>query len=155
MTKKHRIRIISALISLSLMGVIFFFSAQPGSASDEVSLSVTGLFFSGDLIAFFNAIVRKVAHMAEYAALSLPVYYFISTFDMKKWLKYILPFLITVLYAASDEIHQLFIPGRAGKITDVFIDSVGAVLGILFIILLNIITEKIRNKKSLKNAKGD
>lgn len=36
-----------------------------------------------------------------------------------------------ILYAASDEFHQLFVPGRAGLITDVCIDSAGALLGIL------------------------
>lgn len=40
--------------------------------------------------------------------------------------------LICVLYASSDEFHQLFISGRAGRIMDVFIDSSGAFTGIIF-----------------------
>lgn len=41
-----------------------------------------------------------------------------------------------VAYAASDEFHQLFVPGRAGRITDVMIDSLGLVIGILFAYIL-------------------
>ncbi len=38
-------------------------------------------------------------------------------------------FAFSTLYAASDEFHQLFVPGRAGLFTDVAIDSCGAALG--------------------------
>lgn len=38
---------------------------------------------------------------------------------------------ICILYAASDEIHQIFVPGRAAQVKDVFIDSAGASVGIL------------------------
>ena len=38
--------------------------------------------------------------------------------------------IFAVLYAASDEFHQLFVPGRAGSIRDVIIDGTGAVLGV-------------------------
>lgn len=38
-------------------------------------------------------------------------------------------FAFSVLYAASDEFHQLFVPGRAGLFTDVAIDSCGAAAG--------------------------
>jgi VanZ family protein len=39
--------------------------------------------------------------------------------------------LICVLYAISDEIHQSFVPGRGPSIIDVFIDSTGAITGII------------------------
>lgn len=35
-----------------------------------------------------------------------------------------------ILYAISDEIHQIYIPGRGGLVNDVIIDSDGAVVGI-------------------------
>ena len=34
-------------------------------------------------------------------------------------------------YAATDEFHQLFVPGRSGQISDVILDSAGAALGVL------------------------
>lgn len=41
------------------------------------------------------------------------------------------PWLIAVCYAATDETHQLFVPGRSGQVRDVLIDSVGAAIGVL------------------------
>jgi hypothetical protein len=49
---------------------------------------------------------------------------------------FILPFLIGVLYAVSDEIHQTFVPGRAGQLRDVLIDSCGVLAGICIIKVL-------------------
>ena len=43
----------------------------------------------------------------------------------------ILSFLFSVIYASSDEFHQIFVPGRDGNIIDVLIDSSGALVGIL------------------------
>lgn len=41
-----------------------------------------------------------------------------------------LPWLIAALYAASDEIHQLFVPGRSGQLSDVILDSAGTLAGV-------------------------
>lgn len=41
-----------------------------------------------------------------------------------------LPWLIAALYAASDEIHQLLVPGRSGQLSDVILDSAGALAGV-------------------------
>ena len=41
-------------------------------------------------------------------------------------------FVFCFLYACSDEVHQLFVPGRSGNIIDVGIDSIGSYFGILF-----------------------
>lgn len=38
--------------------------------------------------------------------------------------------LIATAYAATDEVHQLFVPGRGGQVTDVLLDSAGALLGV-------------------------
>ena len=50
------------------------------------------------------------------------------------WSKFLkemlLPWLIAALYAASDEIHQLFVPGRSGQLSDVILDSAGALAGV-------------------------
>lgn len=49
----------------------------------------------------------------------------------RKFLKgMLLPWLIASLYAASDEIHQLFVPGRSGQLSDVILDSAGALAGV-------------------------
>ena len=45
--------------------------------------------------------------------------------------------ILTLLYGASDEFHQLFTPGRHGRVTDVMIDGVG---GLLFLAALYVYT---------------
>ena len=44
--------------------------------------------------------------------------------------------IVCVLYAATDEIHQLFVPGRGGQIRDVLIDSIGAGTGFIFYFII-------------------
>ena len=45
--------------------------------------------------------------------------------------------LLCTCYAATDEFHQIFVPGRTPKVTDVMIDSAGAALGIGMMFLLS------------------
>ncbi len=40
------------------------------------------------------------------------------------------PWGFVILYAVSDEVHQLFVPGRGGQLTDVIIDTAGAGAGL-------------------------
>lgn len=89
-------------------GVIFAFSATPDLS--------TGLTYDYPL--------RKAGHLAVFAIL---------------WLLARRPlgdgwgFVFTVLYAASDEWHQTFVPGRAGAVSDVLIDAAGALLALTFV----------------------
>ena len=148
-----RLRIITGLIAVVLMIVIFLFSAQPGSASDKTSITLTSLLFSGedfDFIMFLNVFVRKAAHMAEYAALAVPAWLFVSTFEIKKLWGNILPFVFAAFYAATDEFHQLFVPSRSGQVRDVLIDSVGALLGIVFINIVILIADRYGKKHPAK-----
>lgn len=78
--------------------------------------------------------VRKLAHVTIYFILGFLVYLYIK--DLKIDNKIIISILICVLYATSDEIHQLFILGRSGEVKDVLIDTLGSVLGILFLKIL-------------------
>ena len=45
------------------------------------------------------------------------------------WRQWLLTQIVRSLYAARDEIHQLFVLGRAGRISDVMIDSAGVLIG--------------------------
>lgn len=79
-------------------------------------------------------IIRKIAHMSEYAILLLFVYYGIHKTIRYKY-TLLGSLLISFIYACSDEIHQLFIPGRSGQFTDVLIDTSGALIMLLIIYL--------------------
>lgn len=66
----------------------------------------------------------------------------------------ILSWAFCILYAASDELHQLFVPGRAGLITDVCIDSAGALLGILlFLAALHLTSRRAKRKQGAASAR--
>ena len=86
--------------------------------------------------------IRKIAHLSEYACggvlfLSLFLTYALS--DAKRML---FSLLIGIEYAALDEVHQLFIAGRAGKLIDVLIDTIGVALGICVWMLICKLTMK-------------
>ena len=66
------------------------------------------------------------------------------TFGIKSK-KIIIVLCVCFLYAISDEIHQIFVPGRAGRWYDVLIDTTGAYLGYIMCILFKKI--KLRNLK--------
>lgn len=61
-----------------------------------------------------------------------------------------LAWLVCVLYATSDEIHQLFVPGRSCQIGDIAIDAAGAAAGIVLILLLI----SVKRRRSAKNSRG-
>jgi len=77
--------------------------------------------------------IRKCAHMSEYMLFTLSVVLALYVWNVRnKWL-YIVAFAVSVIFASTDEFHQLFVPGRSGRVVDVLIDSVGAAIG-LFIV---------------------
>jgi VanZ family protein len=76
--------------------------------------------------------IRKAAHVTEYAILAILAYRAVAwgnpVFRHRNvWL----PFLIGILYAASDEYHQSFYPSREGRAADVFFDTFGVNTGLL------------------------
>ena len=73
--------------------------------------------------------VRKAAHMTEYAILALLLLGTITKDRITR--KQLLAVICLVAaYAATDEYHQLFVPGRSGQVRDVVIDTVGGTLGL-------------------------
>lgn len=131
------------LPAVSIAIAIFMFSAQPADESTETSdrTSQALLYFANQLniieleqgnleylCEIMSAPVRKSAHMLEFAALDFSILFALSFWDMHGKRLLLTALFMTVLYACSDEFHQLFVPGRAGMIRDVLIDSVGAVV---------------------------
>lgn len=128
---------------LWMMG-IFFFSHQPAELSNENNFFIADILRTCDLELFtsmdydiLNLLIRKAAHITEYFILFMLLYFAIK--KLSQYRERILKDSIlrasisTILYACTDEFHQLFIQGRAGRIQDVLIDSMGIVVGILVI----------------------
>ncbi len=76
-----------------------------------------------------NFIVRKCAHISEYAILTLILVRALQ-FGAKQLRpkSIVVALVVSFLFACTDEWHQSFVPGRTPAIRDVFIDSVGATL---------------------------
>ena len=70
-----------------------------------------------------------------------------ETYKLKEFNKLSYSLILSVVYATSDELHQCFTPGRGPAITDVMIDTMGALVGILLVILCKKILIKIRKSK--------
>ena len=94
------------------------------------------------LIEKLTLIVRKIAHFLEYLILGIIMYRVVSDYTNKNVL--ILSILLCILYATTDEIHQIFINGRDVKIKDVLVDSIGIIIGCL-------IYKKIKENKRVLN----
>lgn len=92
--------------------------------------------------------IRKTAHATEYAILGMLMFGTIYEEKKSKVHNYVLPWIFGTCYAASDEFHQLFVPGRSGQIRDVIIDSSGVLAGLLVIYIVM----RIRKCKIHKNV---
>lgn len=76
--------------------------------------------------------VRKTAHFAEYAILGSLFF-----LNLKSWQKsksstsmnILLSLIFSFLYACTDELHQIFVPGRSAQFRDILIDTLGASFG--------------------------
>jgi len=76
----------------------------------------------------------------------------ITTYNIKEFDRFSYSLIIGIIYASSDEIHQSFIPGRGPLFTDIIIDTMGVLLGILLIILIQKIHMRIISKKKKKQV---
>jgi len=95
---------------LALMAVIFLLSEQQSLDSG---------------LGWLDVVLRKLAHFGEYALLCALWWRALRTvLDHDRAV--VLALLVTSAYAASDELHQSFVPGRHGTPVDWLIDSAGA-----------------------------
>ena len=90
-------------------------------------------------------LVRKSAHFLEYTMLGLILMLTARTFLTSH--QKTASLLTGAVYAALDEFHQYFVPGRACQVRDVLIDYSGIVTGILTALLLMRIIRAIRNQR--------
>ena len=142
MNKKHTLRR-AVLTVLTLLWMLLIF-AMSGADQDEsnaqsgtICTFLCETFVDGfeelspeEQQAIEEAIsfpVRKGAHLTEYTVLGMLL---AATAAAYAFNHASVPLLIGAAYAVSDEIHQLYVPGRAGQFRDVLIDSAGVLIGI-------------------------
>lgn len=127
---------ISAIAVLAVLITIFCLSAQNGEDSSATSGFFTRLITTIAGQPVEESIVRTLAHFCEFASLGLLVTNLFFAIDNK--LKPFLSISLSLGYALTDEIHQIFVPGRAFQLFDLAVDLGGIILGtaICFIVLL-------------------
>lgn len=139
--KNKKLKYIAWIPSIAIAAAIFYFSAQPADISTDMSDGVSRLFLKlgtwlgmiegpqenyYEIIERMSMPVRKMAHVTEFAVFYLSLLFALYHWGLRGKRMLWTAFAMTVLYACTDEFHQLFVPGRAGQITDVMIDSSGA-----------------------------
>lgn len=152
-------RIIFAILTILTFIIIFIFSNQNGYKSKSTSKNFTRKVIEilqidknlsesqkEKLIEDSQYIVRKTAHFTIYTIASLNIMIFINTYNIKFKNKILIAFIIAVIYAITDEIHQIFTGTRTPKVLDVLIDSAGVLYGIGIFLLFNMIIRKITKK---------
>ena len=92
-------------------------------------------------------VVRKSAHFIIYLVGGFLLFNFFRTYNISLRNQIIYAILGIILYASSDEFHQLFVNGRTARVEDVLLDTLGAIVGILINIIFLKIICKMKNKK--------
>ena len=126
------------------MAVIFMFSSQNAEKSSQVSKSIVETVVEKIIEKevkpeSLEKIIRKSAHFALFALLGVFAFLMLKTSGYIRKNMYIFAFtlLICIVYAISDEVHQLFVSGRDGNVADVVIDTSGALIGMSIAYLLS------------------
>lgn len=134
------------ILSLAVMVMIFMFSSATGEESEAVSQNLLSkiIEFIGNYVS--HNFLRKLAHFCEFAALGFCVTGAVHfTFGKRK---FYIPLIPCILYAVSDEVHQHFVPERACRVFDMFVDTCGIMTGIgIFLLLILIISKSIKKKE--------
>lgn len=143
MEKHKRTRIIISGIAVIIwMIVIFIFSAMSGEESGALSSGLVHALLKNipslSESELAHLVVRKLAHMTEYAILCLLVINLEKQIGFKIKIKHVLiGIFISCIYAVTDEYHQSFVNERSGNIIDVGIDTFGAAIAGIAVLIVS------------------
>lgn len=146
------------------MIIIFMFSARNGETSGQDSHRVGKLIgkivISGfeewsedeqmEFAVKVDHVVRKTSHALEYTMLGILVVGAFLEWEKNRKLQGVVYWLIGTFYAMTDEIHQLFVPGRSGQVSDVCLDSAGVMVGVGVSFLVVMIVQR-RKKRAVES----
>ena len=147
--------IITWIALILWMALIFAFSSQPSGETNHLSIGVSqillknqaaaslGVDGSETAVALFNIIIRHFAHFFLFFVLGVLMLNALKRLKLREHNRIWISAAICFAYAVSDEIHQLFVPGRFSSIKDVLIDTAGAILGIAVYWMIRMIRKKI------------
>lgn len=144
MKKRIFFRIALILLTIGWMVLIFSLSEKGGEDSAEASGSFTKavqrIFFREweslttaefeEHMSALHFLVRKAAHFTEFFVLGILLASVFYSFGLKMSVICVAAVLTGVLYAVSDELHQLFVSGRTMALFDILVDTAGIIFGV-------------------------
>ena len=166
MNKNLILRLITLLLIGVNMFVIFNFSSEKAETSRVTSKKVTETVLEitvkdyeikpepekKALVKKFDVKIRSLAHFSEYTLLGFLLALHLSLYKLTKIKKASLAAAGCLLYALSDEIHQIYVPGRSFQFSDLLVDTLGGLLGILILFIFAFILKKITKKPAVSSA---
>lgn len=138
---KKRLSIILVILWALL---IFFLSHQTSEISGANSKAIVSHIVYTNNIEYVDSIFREIMHFIEYFIFGILLINCFNQYKVDK--KIIISIMISFIYIVLDEIHQIFVPGRAFEYLDIGLDLFGAIIGIF---MFNWIKNYIQNKKSI------
>ena len=158
------LRIFAVIMSVIMMVLIFNFSADNAEESGKKSEEVTVIIVQTvepeivekpieeqqRVYESVGTYVRKAAHFIEFSALGFFMSIMVNTIYLGLPRRILTPLGCGALYALTDELHQIFVPGRACSVIDILIDTGGVSIGILLSIAIFAIFKRISLKKAQK-----
>ena len=137
------------------MGVIFWMSTGMFSSehTSQIIVPVLNFLYPGlepHQVDMIHGLLRKAGHVTEYFLLGILFFHAFRSNSLQKWrLRWTIYAMIgVVFYAASDELHQIFVSSRTASLVDVGIDSAGGILSQIAIIFRLKIMRRSLNERS-------
>ena len=131
----EQVRYIFNYTLLILWAALIFYLSSEGSdsssgRSDAIvqTIQSLGVSWPQDLLTFLT---RKAAHIGAYFVFGLLAYNVVRMYSLAVRKALLLSAGIVLLYAMSDEFHQMFVPGRSGEVRDVLIDTTAGTVGVM------------------------
>ena len=123
-------KIIYTILLIIWLIIIFYLSNQTGSiSSSESTKLVSYVLVDQEIINILHNPLREAMHFVEYFILGFLLYNTLTLYKVKK--AFIYSIIFSFIYIISDEIHQIFIPGRAFEMLDIILDSLGSFIAII------------------------
>lgn len=152
---RKALAIVFTLLTLAWCFVIWSFSIKDSEKSDAQSNKVVEIVndtierVSGAKVDASNRLVRKSAHFLEFALLGALIFVTLCLFKVRSLIKnYAIGLSISVVTATIDELLQLTSPGRSSQLTDVLLDTTGALVAFTACALIMRALYALRHKRA-------
>ena len=132
---KRKISLILVIVWMVFIFIMSSFSANESSMQSGFIVNIISNILNIKNVSLLTSIVRNMAHFTEFLILGVLVYNYL--YHSNKAIIYSVVFCM--VYAISDELHQILVPGRCFQIEDILIDIFGSIIGIT---ILNICKHK-------------